>query len=1734
MSNSAIEALCGHLGIDLAYEDAWGRRHEVDEDTRRALLAALGHPLEEGRAEQHAACELERLREVAAARVLPPLLVLEGVAAPLVLHPRLPAALVGQTLWWRIALEGGGERRGRVAARTREGAGEAGADGERVEAELTIGIELGQGYHRLSLFEHATSSHAFAEVGLAVCPPTCHPAPSGRLWGPSVQVYALRSARDWGMGDFGDLRRLVDIAADAGAHFVGVNPLHALFPHEPERASPYSPSSREWLNVLYLDIEAMRDFGECAAAGEKVGAAAFRARLDALRARTLIDYNGVAQAKFEVLELLYRHFRAMHLERDTQRAGQFRDFQREGGRSLRLHALFDALQTHFHAGDPAIWGWTTWPEAYRDPDGAAVETFAADNEQRIEFFEYLQWQAALQLQAVASRARARGMRVGLYRDLAVGVNEGGSETWARRSLHAFGAHAGAPPDELNANGQDWGFPPQIPQQLADQGYAPFLAVLRANMRHAGALRIDHVMSLMRLFWLPVARNRPGEEGEEARQRGAYVAYPMHDLFRLLCLESRRERCVVIGEDLGIVPQAIREAMARHGLLSYRPLYFQHADGGGFRRPDAWPQDALAVVGTHDLPTLRGYWAGHDIDLREALGMYREPGLRERQAEQRRADCRALLDALGGEALLAPGDEPPGGDEGGGLAPAVYRYIARTPSAMVAVQLEDVLAQLEATNLPGTSETTQPNWRRRLDAALADLAADARWLAVSSAINTERPSAPLPVSGGPPDFRPELADVPRATYRLQFNGDFGFAAATDVLPYLAALGISHVYAAPFLKARPGSRHGYDIVDHQAVNPEIGSDEDFDRYCARLAELGLGQVLDVVPNHVGVLGGDNEWWLDVLENGPASHFADHFDIDWEPPFAELRGKVLLPVLGDQYGLVLEAGELELSFSPERGSFCVRYYEHRFPIDPCDYPEILAAGAADPLPPLQGESRGGEGASAGASSTSEPSLELATLLAALRRLPPRDTADPEALAERRRDKETFKRHLAELYARLPALQAQVAAGLAAYRGHVGEPESFDALDHLLQRQAYRLASWRVAADDINYRRFFDVNDLAALRMENDAVFEATHARIFDWVAQGRVSGLRIDHPDGLADPAAYFERLQTRYGEVAGGGLAPPRALYVVVEKILGEFEGLPADWPVHGGTGYRFANLVNNLFVDPAQESRFTRIYRAFTGEMRDFAEVLVESKQLIMTHSLPGELGSLAYMLYDIAQHDRRTRDFTRSRLRGALAEVIAAFPVYRSYIGPRGVGEDDRRYVERAVEAAVARGLAGDASVLHFVREVLLSAPIEPRPELRRLKLRFVRRFQQFTAPVMAKAMEDTAFYRYNRLVSLNDVGGDPRTFGVGVEDFHLANEALACGHPFGLLATSTHDSKRSEDVRARISVLSEMPGAWRLALRRWGRLNARRKQRVNDEPAPSANDEYLLYQTLLGVWPLGAMDTSATAQLAERVEAYMLKAAREAKRHTSWMNPDAGYEAALTAFVRRLFVPDGGFLADFLPFQATVARFGIYNSLNMLLLKLAAPGVPDIYQGCEDWNFSLVDPDNRRPVDFAAAAARFEALRDEFPDGAGPAELLNLLDNAEDGRIKLYLLWRGLMLRQAFERTLRGGRYVPLDVEGPAARHVVAFARVRGEERVVVIATRLLYGFAGGDAGRVLMPEAWAGNTVVLPWHGLHLRDALCGRELWVGHGGGEGGPGHGIDLGTVFDPLPFALLVAEGGGER
>jgi len=957
-----------------------------------------------------------------------------------------------------------------------------------------------------------------------------------------------------------------------------------------------------------------------------------------------------------------------------------------------------------------------------------------------------------------------------------------------------------------------------------------------------------------------------------------------------------------------------------------------------------------------------------------------------------------------------------------------------------------------------------------------------------------------------------AAVPRATYRVQLHAGLRFADVRALVPYLHALGVSHLYTSPYLKAGAGSTHGYDVVDHNALNPEIGSEADFDALCDALREHGMAQIADVVPNHMGVLQAGNAWWNDVLEHGQASEHADTFDIDWACCAAGAPGRVLLPVLGAQYGEVLERGELALAFDAPTGSLALHYFEHRFPIDPRDYARILRA-----VPWPEGEPGG---------------AEVQALADAFARLPARQNVNPHARARRRRAYPALKRRLAALHTRVPAFPAWVARCVAVHAGTPGDARSFDALDALLARQPWRLAHWRVAGDEVNYRRFFDVATLAAVRIENDAVFEATHRTLLGWLADGRIAGLRIDHPDGLAFPLRYFERLQQRWLELQPDG--EPRALYVVIEKILAEHEHWPPDWPVHGDTGYRWANQANGVFVDARNAAAFDRLYADFAGRAIDFDAELVDAKRAVIGGALAADLQMLTDAIHRVAQSDRRTRDYTRNGLRAALAEFAVGMPVYRSYLDGGPVHPVDRAHLDWAAATARRLGVA-EATTIDYLHATMIGISGEADPARRVATLAFVRRFQQFTAPVMAKAMEDTAFYRYHRLVALNDVGGDPRTFGTSVSAFHNANQARARYLPHTLLGGSTHDSKRSADVRARLDVLSELPEAWADAIGRW-RETAERQCRGDAGGATLDRDDlYLLLQTLVGVWPPGGVaDAAALDALRRRVRDYLRKALREAKQRTSWTHPDEAYEACAARSVDGLLgqLEPNPFASDLAAFVARIAPFGCCNSFALLALKHTAPGVPDTYQGDESWNFSLVDPDNRRAVDFDALARQLAELQPLVDAAGSPSEgTIELLWNTlVDGRLKLFLTWRLLQLRAARPALFEQGRYRPLAAEGAAADHVVACAREQGSSVAVTIVGRLLWTLLGGDAGALRGSRwraAWGDTTLTLPTGGSVWRDALSGRRIDATIGGDGIAR---VALADALESLPAAVLLPDG----
>jgi (1->4)-alpha-D-glucan 1-alpha-D-glucosylmutase len=929
-------------------------------------------------------------------------------------------------------------------------------------------------------------------------------------------------------------------------------------------------------------------------------------------------------------------------------------------------------------------------------------------------------------------------------------------------------------------------------------------------------------------------------------------------------------------------------------------------------------------------------------------------------------------------------------------------------------------------------------------------------------------------------------VPRATYRLQLHAGFTFDDAESVVPYLAELGISHLYLSSFLKARAGSMHGYDVVDHRRLNPEIGDMAALDRLVAALRAHGMGIVLDFVPNHVGI-GADNAWWMDVLEWGRESPFASYFDIDWSPTRPELRNKVLLPVLGDHYGAILERGELALVFARQTGRFELRYFEHRFPIAPRTFAALIEA-ALDQAPPAGRDALEAVG-------------DLARGLVSERSGRLRN-AGRRDLALR------INRRLAELS---PSAQDLIDTAL---RRISGEPA---ALHEVLERQAYRICFWRVAGNEINYRRFFDINDLAGLRMEDPEVFAETHAFIFELLREGKIQGLRIDHIDGLYNPAEYFRQLQGLAARAREAGQLD-QPIYLVVEKILAYHERIRRDWPVAGTTGYDFMNLVGGLFVDPEGEEPLHRLWTRFIGDSLDFEREVRAAKNAVMTESMASELTVLADELADLAESSWRSRDFTVLGLREALRAVVAAFPVYRTYVTSARVTDNDRRYIAWAIGVA-RKEAVGDKTVFDFLEAVLSTDLGRDRKSgyARRAVVDFAMSLQQFTGPVMAKGFEDTALYRFNQLIALNEVGGDPTRFGTSCGAFHQANAGRLRNHPRSMLATATHDSKRGEDVRVRIAVLSEIAEEWRGRVERWSQLNRAFKNTTEEGEAPEPNDEYFLYQTMIGAWPGPADDQ---ADFVERLVAAMVKSAREAKRRTSWAYPNPNYEQGVETFIRRICETDrrNAFLDDFLSFQARIAAIGMVYGLAQALFKLTAPGVPDIYQGCELWQLALVDPDNRRPVDFAR---RSEALRT-----CGAAVAADLLTQWPSGLVKLAVMRAALALRRQYPALFSEGGYLPLGTRGGRGPTVCGFARVLDGRAVVAAAPIRLARI--WPAGRSSPPLAgdWRGVALAAPAGHETFRNVLTGETVSVHRRRGM----PGLDATALFAAFPVALLESVG----
>jgi len=944
-------------------------------------------------------------------------------------------------------------------------------------------------------------------------------------------------------------------------------------------------------------------------------------------------------------------------------------------------------------------------------------------------------------------------------------------------------------------------------------------------------------------------------------------------------------------------------------------------------------------------------------------------------------------------------------------------------------------------------------------------------------------------------------IPGATYRLQLRREFPFRAAADAIPYLHALGITDLYLSPIYYARPGSSHGYDVLDHTRLNPELGDESELRLLLDTAHAHDMGVLLDLVPNHMCIAGDASPRWREVLEDGPAASAAAYFDIDWDPPKSELSAKVLLPFLEEQYGRVLES---ELSIAFRQGDFVVRWNGGELPCRQETWGHILRPAIA-----LLRES----------SAPEDPGLiELESILRAVTHMLSALCGSAAEL-ERHHEKEAIRRRLANLAADSPAVASALAAAVNLLNGVRGVPQSYDALERLMNDQVYRLAHWRVAAHEINYRRFFDINELAAVRVENEQVFAAIHALPLSLTTHPAFAGFRVDHLDGLADPKRYLDDLQAAWRKATGAREGGGERCFVLAEKILAPNEDLRPDFAADGTTGYDFIRMMAGLLVAGEGSLPLRNLVNEIAGPLLPFDQVAADSKHHVLESTLAAELTVLARRMDSISEQHRYTRDFTMNSIHAALAEVVAGFPVYRTYVREddqdKDVATADIRDIRQAISQARHRTPLINTSLFHFIESVLLHRdPAGLQAEQIRVRRELVTRFQQLTSPVFAKGIEDTAFYRYLPLVALNEVGGDPTRWQSSDSDAHAAFDHRGATSPTTLSATATHDTKRGEDARARLYVLSEVADTWAEACRRWKAMNQRFRTDVDDAPSPDAAEEYLLYQTLVASWPMNGFDSET--DYGQRIAAYMTKARHEAKRSTSYINPNLAYEEAAEAFVSQ--VMDGKasrpFLQDVEAFVGRIKLAGVCNSLAQLVLKMATPGIPDFFQGRERWDFSLVDPDNRRLVDYCDRPALLESLRADVARHGGPTIETWFL-SPEDSKIKMWVTAAGLGLRRSRPALFHQNGYEPLVCRGPKAKHVFAFARRKGNQAAVVLVSRHTAALGNRPLGAV-----WAETHVDLPaeLQAATLFDVLTERNVPV--------DGRSLSVEAAFRHLPVALL--------
>ncbi len=1548
-----LEILAEYYGLIPEYTDKEGKTQKVSSRECQEFLNIIGINTEsmDMLAEELQRTELEKWN-----RIIPPVKIIKHGEAPVVTL-RLPDFELNKSFEWVLQEEGGRFHHGEFYASHLKISESRTINGTTFyKIDLPVPILVGTGYHNLKIRSETGKEDL---MKLIIVPKKCYKPlaveQKKKIKGLKFSLYRDNFESDYRISDYTDLKNAVIYAKDREAGIVGVDSLNQFHFYNGE-TDPEIPSSRIMYNSILIDIDEAINFVEDREIKLKLLTEEFQEELKKVQESETLNYKAVYELKLRVLRLIYNSFRENHINKQSEKSRDFFHYLSAKEDNLRKLALFEAIKEYLSGEDPKLADWHEWPEMYRNPNSEAVLLFENQNIETLQFYEFLQWLADIQLSLAGKTSWVSKLSVGIYSQWQFFVNSDSAETWLRQEYYAFKAKTLT--KQITEDYPDC--PPILPFKLKEHGYKYVSEALSTDMTHSGAIRIKNIHNFEKQLW----------RSKQNPDINFCVKYPAEELIGILALESHRNKCLIIPDEAGEISFPTREILENYGFL-YET----------------------------------------DFDIEEITK-------------------------------------------------------AETP------------AFFESINLIQKQKDESPGYGRRI----------------------------------------ELERTPLSVYRLQFNKNFTFKDAQEIVPYLKDLGISHCYASPLLRARKGSPHGYDIINHSELNPEIGTLNDFHEFVNTLYHHDMGLIIDIVPNHMGV-GKENRWWMDVLENGQASVYASFFDIDWHPLKKELEGKVLVPVLGDHYGNILQSGQLKFHFVRETGKLKLSYWDHEFPINPSSYP-IFLEHRIEVL-----ESRLG--------SNNPDFLEYLSIITELKKIPGINEASPEKTAERNREKDIASRRLSALCNHNLVIEGFIQENIIDFEGKPNDPVSCNRIHSLLEEQAYRLAYWRVSTDIINYRRFFDINDLICLRAENPLVFTSTHSLILDLIEQEKIDGLRIDHPDGLLDPGEYFKKLQAEAGkrlgirydlseeEPLGSDKLP---IYVVAEKILAPFEKLPENWAVSGTVGYEFLNQVCNLFVDKRNSRKFSRIYQRFIGKSENFSELITESKKLIMKTSLTGELSTLSNYLNRISEKYYSTRDYTLNSLRDALTEIIACFPIYRTYISGENCSGKAVNYIKWAIGLAKKRTMHTDPSIFDFIESILLAELEEDKnsPAYQDI-LDFAMKFQQYTAPLMAKGLEDTSFYRFNKLIALNEVGGEPSHFGISTNDFHNENIKRLDRTPHGFLTTSTHDTKRSEDVRMRICVLSEIPEKWMVKVNRFSRLNKSRKPKIENILTPDRNDEYLFYQTLIGIWSYKTPDENEKEELIQILENYMIKALREAKVHTSWVNINEQYEKATCEFIRKILSsPENHpFWREFLPFQKEIARAGFLNSIFQCALKLTCPGVPDIYQGSELYKFALVDPDNRKPVNYVESGQKLEEIKHLInPDVPEEFNIQQEILPLESGKMKLFLTASILNFRQKHQDIFRRGNYLPLQTKGVRERNLVTFAREFEQEAVIVVVPRLIYNAISEESPIPLGENVWQDTGVILPdkYSNCIWKDILTAQEFESRESV--------LYAGKILNTLPVAVL--------